>query len=105
MKKTYKSEICAAVHETASGLYESGLMAKTTMRELDELCLTSIEKLTPEQIKAVREETMASQSVFARYLGVTPGLVSQWERGERKPTGAALKLLNLVKNKGLDCIA
>lgn len=28
--------------------------------------------------------------------------IKQWERGERKPGGAALKLLNLVEEKGLE---
>ncbi len=105
MKKTYKSEISAAIHEMASDLYEIGLMPKTTMRELDELCLTPVELLAPEQIKAIREQNHASQTVFARHLNVTPGLVSQWERGQRKPSGPALKLLTLVKTKGLDAIA
>ena len=105
MKKTYRSEICAAMHEMMSDFHEIGIVSKSTIREFDELCLTPIEKLAPDEIKAVREGACASQTVFARYLGVTPGLVSQWERGERKPSGPALKLLNLVKNKGLDCIA
>lgn len=105
MKKTYKSEIAGAMHEMMTDFHEIGLVSKSTMREFDELCLTPIEKLAPDEIKAVREGACASQTVFARYLGVTPGLVSQWERGERKPSGPALKLLNLVKNKGLDCIA
>ncbi len=103
--KTYKSEIAGAMHEMMSDFHEIGIVSKSTMREFDELCLTTIEKLAPDEIKAVREQTAVSQTVFARYLGVTPGLVSQWERGERKPSGPALKLLNLVKNKGLDCIA
>ncbi len=105
MKKTYASDICAAVHQTAEGLYRAGLMDKKTMREFDELCLTPVEKLTPAQIKAIREEANISQTVFARHLNVTPLAVSQWERGERSPGGAALKLLTLVKHKGLDCIA
>ena len=105
MKKTYKSEIAGAMHEMMSDFHEIGIVPKSTMREFDELCLTPIEKLAPDEIKAVREGACASQTVFARYLGVTPDLVSQWERGERKPSGPALKLLNLVKNKGLDCIA
>jgi putative transcriptional regulator len=46
-----------------------------------------------------------SQSVFARYLNVPSSLVSQWERGERRPTGTAVKLLSLVKRKGLEAIA
>ena len=38
--------------------------------------------------------------MFARYLNVTTGLVSQWERGEKRPRGASLKLLTLVaKNR------
>jgi len=43
-----------------------------------------------------------SQAVFARHLNVTKGLISQGERGEKKPVGASLKLL---REKGLDAIA
>lgn len=103
--KTYKSEIAAAMHEMASGFHEAGVIPKSTMREFDELCLTPVEKLTPQEIKAIREETHASQTVFARHLNVSPIVVSQWERGERSPSGTSLKLLTLVKKKGLECIA
>jgi putative transcriptional regulator len=46
-----------------------------------------------------------SQPVFARYLNVRKDAVSKWERGERRPDGSSLKLLNLVKAKGLRSIA
>ena len=105
MKKTYNDDLAAAIHRTAEGLYKAGLMDKRTMREFDELCLTPVEKLTPAQIKEIREGANISQTVFARHLNVTPLAVSQWERGERSPSGASLKLLTLVKHKGLDCIA
>jgi putative transcriptional regulator len=36
---------------------------------------------------------------------VTKGLVSQWERGEKKPRGASLKLLALIEKKGIDAVA
>ena len=49
MKKQYTSEIAASVHETSQGLYEVGLMNKRTMREFDELCLTPIHPLTPDE--------------------------------------------------------
>ena len=103
--KTYRSEAAAAIHELVSDLHEIGLVEKRTMRQFDESCLTPIEPLTPNQIKAIREQTQASQTVFARYLNVTPLVISQWERGERKPSGLALKLLTLVKKKGLESIA
>ncbi len=47
----------------------------------------------------------ASQAVFARYLSVTTGLVSQWERGEKRPQGPSLKLLSLVAKNGLQAVA
>ena len=80
-------------------------MTKQTMREFDELCLTPVRPLTAEEIRDLREREGASQAVFARYLNVTPGLVSQWERGEKHPQGASLKLLALVARNGLNGVA
>jgi len=36
---------------------------------------------------------------------VTTGLVSQWERGEKHPQGASLKLLALIAKNGLNGVA
>jgi len=80
-------------------------MDKRTMRKFDELCLTPALQMKPEEIRAIRLREGASQAVFARYLNVTTGLVSQWERGERHPQGASLKLLALVKKNGLTAVA
>lgn len=105
MNKTFKSDIFAAIHETASDLSDAGLMDKRTLRRFDDLCLTPVEKLSSEEIKSLRESAFVSQAVFARYLNVSTGLVSQWERGEKSPSGASLKLLAIVKKKGLEVIA
>ena len=105
MTERYKSEALAAAHETALGLTEAGVMAKQTMRAFDEMCLTPVEDMTPEQIRELRLRERASQAVFARYLNVTTSLVSQWERGEKRPRGASLKLLTLVAKNGLSAVA
>ena len=105
MARQYKSDPLAAVHETALGLTEAGVMAKRTMRAFDEMCLTPVEDMTPEEIRGIRMRENASQAVFARYLNVTTGLVSQWERGAKRPRGASLKLLMLVARNGLGAIA
>jgi putative transcriptional regulator len=105
MKKEYRSRLMASVHETAEGLHEAGVMDKITLRQFDELCLTPVKPLQPKEILAIRRHEQASQAVFARYLNVTTGLVSQWERGEKRPQGASLKLLSLVAKKGLEAIA
>jgi putative transcriptional regulator len=95
----------ASIHETAEGLHTAGVMDKRTLREFDELCLTPIQPLAPEEIRALRLREGTSQAVFARYLNGPTGLVSQWERGERRPQGASLKLLSLVAQKGLANVA
>lgn len=105
MAKRYRSDIMAAIHETATGLRDAGAMSKRTMKSFDEICLTSVEPLSPRKIRAIRVREGASQAVFARYLNVTTGLISQWERGEKRPSGAALKLLTLVEKKGLQSVA
>ena len=105
MAKQYKSDALAAAHETALGLAEAGVMAKRTMRAFDEICLTPVETMTPKEIREIRMRENASQAVFARYLNVTTSLVSQWERGEKRPRGASLKLLTLVARNGLDAVA
>lgn len=105
MTKTYHSPALAAIHRSVRDLYEIGLADDKTMHEFDELCLTPLKPLSPKQIRAIRINEGTSQKVFANYLNVTPGLVSQWERGEKKPSGPSLKLLTLARNKGLQAIA
>jgi putative transcriptional regulator len=61
--------------------------------------------MLPEQIKALRMREHISQPVFARYLNVSKNLVSDWERGVKKPGGPALRLLTVIQHKGLMSIA
>ena len=79
--KQYHSPVMASIHETAEGLHAAGLMNKLTMPKFDAMCLTPIPRLKPKQIRDLRLREGASQAVFARYLNVTTGLISQWERG------------------------
>jgi putative transcriptional regulator len=105
MSKKYRSEAMASIHETMEALHEVGAIDKQTMRRFDEACLTPVRPLTPKQIKSIREREHISQTVFAHYLNVTPNIVSKWERGEKRPSGPALKLLSLVDKHGLAAVA
>lgn len=104
-KPRYRSKIARSVHETVRGLHHAGLVDKRTMRRFDASCLTSVKELSPKEIQSLREREDVSQAVFAGYLNVRPGLISQWERGEKKPSGPSLKLLALIRAKGLNAIA
>ena len=105
MTKKFASRVARVVHEAAADAHEAGVMSKTTMRKFDALCLADIEVLSPKDIQALRERENVSQAVLARHLNVTTGLISQWERGERRPSGPALTLLSLIKRKGLEVLA
>jgi putative transcriptional regulator len=48
-------------------------------------------------VKNVRKNIGMSQKDFALSFGVSLGTLRHWERGDRKPKGPALVLLNLVK--------
>ena len=104
MTSTYKSDLSSAIHETAEVLHSHGIIDKTTMKEFDASCLVPVEHITPEEIRAIREREQLSQPVFARYLNVSRNLVSDWERGVKKPGGPALRLLSIVKHKGLEIV-
>lgn len=105
MTKKYRSEACAAIHETLEALHDIGASDKQTMREFDEACLTPIRALTPDEIKLIRLREHISQPVFAHYLNVSRNLISDWERGIKRPGGPALRLLTVIQKKGLQAIA
>ena len=44
MGKQYESGALAAVHETAVGLHDAGVIDKRTMKAFDEICLTAVAK-------------------------------------------------------------
>ena len=103
--RTYRSEAASAIHETALDLFEAGIIGKRTLRQFDESCLTPVDDFTPDEIRALREREQVSQTVFAHYLNISKDAVSQWERGEKRPAGPSLKLLSLIKRKGLQAVA
>jgi putative transcriptional regulator len=92
------------VHRIGSRLFQSGAFDKATMRQFDELCLTPVKQMDAGDIKELREITGVSQAVLARILNVTVSTVGQWERGEKRPTGSALKLLALMRSKGVGTV-
>ena len=85
-------------------MHKLGLVDKKTMREFDVRCLTTVEDMTAKDILALREREGVSQAVFARCLNVTTNYVSQLERGAKRPRGTTLKLLSLIRSKGLEAI-
>jgi len=108
-KKATPSRVREAILETAGDLHRLGIMddathQKITLRHFGAEALAGAAPITGAEIRALRERANLSQAVFARYLNLTVGYVSQLERGTKRPSGPALVLLDLVRRKGIEAI-
>jgi putative transcriptional regulator len=95
--------------ETAEGMHRIGVMdtetyRQITIRHLGIDPLKTSQPVSSEEIRQMREKSNLSQAAFARYLNLTPGYISQLERGVRQPKGPALALLNVLKRTGLEVL-
>lgn len=88
----------------AMGMVSNAELEQVTMRMLGRDALPKVSPLSPADIAQVRQRAGVSQAVMAGFLNVTPHTVSQWECGQRRPTGAALKLLHVVKAHGIETL-
>lgn len=71
------------------------------MREFDAICPPPVREFSAADIKRLREALKFSQPVFALHLHTTASTVRKWEQGATHPTLPALKLLNVIADKGL----
>ena len=95
------SEILDIAHEMARGLFKAGAMDEITMRQVKALCLPPQREFRPEDIRRIRQANHVSQAVFAAILGIGKTKVQQWEQGQKRPSGPAQRLLDLIDRKGL----
>src|SRR5438034_6828611 len=70
---------------------------KITLRTKTLTLPRPVKPIKPREIVAIREQLAVSQAVFAQLLNVPKVTAISWEKGRRKPTGAALRLLDLVR--------
>lgn len=85
--------------------HDAGVVSPATLRNFDRTCLVPAPMLEANEIRAIRERERVSQPVFAAYLNVSRNLVSDWERGVKRPGGPALRLLSIIRRKGLQAVA
>jgi putative transcriptional regulator len=104
-KRKFKSDALQAAHESAAALRRVGAIDKATMRQFDASCIAQAPAYKPVQIKQIRENAHVSQPIFAMYLNTSESTVQKWEAGTKKPSGMALKLLDIVHKHGLGVLA
>lgn len=77
-RRKHKSDAFEAIHSAVVGMDRAGTIDEETMRDFDETCLVEVEELSPTEIKKLRENN--------------------------HPSGAALKLLKVVKKRELEVL-
>ena len=98
------SKIIESLRADLATLHEAKAITKVTMRELDAICPPPVREFTAADIEHLRETLKFSQPVFALHLHTSASTVRKWEQGDSHPKGPALKLLNVIADKGLQAI-
>jgi len=75
------------------------LKRKTISLEIEPL-----KSYTADDIKAIRHSTGLTQSMFAKWFGVTTRTVEAWEAGRNKPSGPSSRLLGLLQAQSLSIV-
>ena len=104
-KKKFKTDAFAAIHKSALVLHGVGAIDKATMRNFEESCIAKTPTFEATQIKQIRERAKVSQPIFAMYLNTSESTIQKWEAGTKKPSGMALKLLDIVHKHGIGVLA
>lgn len=100
----YKGDVFEALHRSASALHKVGALDGQTMRNFDVSCLEAPTGWTKTRVRKLRERLQMSQPVLAAYLNATPSTVAQWERGAKRPSGIAARLLQVLDKHGPDVL-
>ena len=92
------------INDIAQGLHRSNIIDKKTLRDLTDDDIPVLVEYTGEDIHQLRKKQKLSQSVFAKYLNVSPAMIRSLEQGQRHAHGAILKLLNIVERHGIGAL-
>ena len=105
-KPAQSNRVLRELLETAADLGAYGLVSRADMARMKALC-EEPPVYTPERVVAIRTTiAKTSQAVFASLLNVSVSTVQKWESptADKRPSGAAAKLLQLVENKGVEAL-
>jgi putative transcriptional regulator len=97
-----RKSIAESITSTVKDLNKSGLVDNITMKNIENLCLLDVQEYTPEKIVSIRKKFRLSQAALASIFNISPSTVQKWEQGNKKPTGASRKLLDIIERKGIE---
>ncbi|MFH2063897.1 MAG: helix-turn-helix domain-containing protein [Pseudomonadota bacterium] len=97
-----RDTISKSIVNTVTDLRNSGIIDEITMKNIQSLCLPEVKDYTPKKIITIRKKFKLSQAALASIFNISPSTVQKWEQGNKRPTGASKKLLDIIERKGLE---
>ncbi len=97
-----RKSIVESITNTVKDLHKSKLIDEITMKNIENLCLREIREYNPQKIISIRKKYHLSQAALASIFNISLSTVQKWEQGNKKPSGASKKLLDIIERKGLD---
>jgi putative transcriptional regulator len=85
----------ASKSESISG-EELGRKLLQSVREMKAGKAARITQVAPNEVATARLRTGLTQAQFAMALQISPRTLQEWEQGRRKPSGAALALIQIA---------
>ena len=98
------SSLQESINDLAQGLHKANIIDIKTLRELTDDELPVLIEYTGDEIQQLRKRQRLSQSVFAKYLNISPAMIRSLEQGQRHAHGAILKLLNIIDRHGISSL-
>ena len=99
-----RNDVKEMILETYQSFLDAGVVDEITLREVKAMCLPKFEPYTNGAIQKIRRKLKLSQAALAMFLNISTSTIQKWERGDKKPSGCALRLLHLIDEKGLSAI-
>ena len=99
-----RSSVKESIVSTIDDLNKSGLVDEITMKNIKSLCVPEVKEYTPKKIVSIRKKFKLSQAALANIFNISLSTVQKWEQGQKRPTGASKKLLDIVERKGLNAL-
>jgi len=91
----------------ANDLAKLGLIDKHRLATINALCFDEPPVYSARRVADIRiRKARMSQAVFAKLLNVSVSTVQKWEAPliDKRPRGAAAKLLQLIDRKGIETL-
>jgi len=99
-----RDSIAQSITSTVKDLNKSGLIDEITMKNIQSLCLSEVKEYNSKNIVSLRKKLKLSQAALASVFNISPSTVQKWESGQKKPTGASRKLLDILERKGIEAL-